>query len=143
MSLKIYDSKAVSMIFAGILVDGGYDEDEFLTIEQSENDFVTVIGADGEVTRSKTNNGHAVIKVKLMQSSGANPALSALNNLDKLAGNGAGVGPMLIRDQQGTSIYTAAKCWIAKPPDVAFGKTAKPREWTFECENLIRLDGGN
>lgn len=143
MADKIYDSKAVSMVFMGILIEGGYAEDEFLTIEQDSDDFEDVVGCDGEVTRSKTNDGRATVFVKLMQSATINAALSALNNIDKTAGNGAGVGPMLIRDTQGNALYTAEKCWIAKPPDVSFGKTAKERAWKFRCAKLIRVDGGN
>lgn len=143
MSTKIYDSNRVTLSFMGIPISAGYAEDEFLTITQTSPDFVKVVGTDGEVTRSKTNDHSATIEVKLMQSSDGNVALSVLNNIDKLAPNGAGTGPMLIKDLQGTSLYSAAICWIAKPPDVSFGKSAKERVWTLECGNLVRLDGGN
>lgn len=143
MGAKVYDADQVSLVFMGIPIESGYADGEFLTIEQSAQDFDVVVGTDGEVTRSKTNNRHAVIKVKLMQSSSGNTALSALNNLDVLTPGGAGVGPMLVRDRQGTSLYTASKCWIAKPPDVSFDRTATSREWTLECANLVRLDGSN
>lgn len=141
--MKVYDSDQVSLVFMGIPIDSGYAEGSFLTIEQSEQDFEVKVGTDGEVTRSKTNNRHATIKVKLMQTSSGNTALSALNNLDVATPGGAGVGPMLIRDRQGTSLYTAGKCWIAKPPDVDFDRSATSREWTLECANLIRFDGSN
>lgn len=143
MGLKIYDSKEVSIIFAGIPVDGGYAEGEFCRIEQTEEDFLTVIGTDGEVSRSKSNNKSAKVTLSLMQTAAVNAALSALNNLDKRAGNGAGVGPLLIKDRQGTSLYTASKAWISKPPDVSFDKTATARAWEITCADLERLDGGN
>lgn len=143
MSTKVYDANQVSMVFMGIPITSGYDDGEFLTIEQEMADFEKVVGTDGEVTRYKTNNRSATIKLKLMQSSAGNAALSVLNTLDISTPGGAGIGPMLIRDRQGTSIYTASKCWISKPPDVKFDRKPTAREWTLECSDLVRLDGGN
>jgi hypothetical protein len=140
---KVFDADQVTMAFMGIPISSGYADGEFLTIEQEAQDFEVKVGTDGEVTRSKTNNRHAIIKVKLMQTSTGNAALSALNNIDVATSNGAGVGPMLIKDLQGTTLYVASKCWIAKPPDVSMDRTATPREWTLECANLVRLDGSN
>lgn len=142
-SLKIYDANEVTVIVANVPIESGFADGEFVTIEQASADFETVVGTDGEVTRSKTNDRRATITVKLMQSSDSNAVLSALNNLDREEGNGAGVGPLLIRDKQGTSLYTAAKSWIKQPPNVSFDKTATSREWVFECADLKRLDGGN
>lgn len=143
MSLKVYDASQVTLVFMGIVIDSGFADGEFCTIEQTEKDFDAVVGTDGEVTRTKTNNRHATIKVKLMQTSDGNAFLSALNNLDLATPGGAGVGPMLIRDRQGTSVYAAQHCWIAQPPNVSYDRSATPREWTLEVADLDRLDGGN
>jgi Protein of unknown function (DUF3277) len=143
MTVKVYDANQVSMIFMGIPITSGYEDGEFLTIEQTMADFEVVTGTDGSVTRYRTNNRHATIKVKLMQSSSGNAALSVINTLDISTPGGAGIGPMLIRDRQGTSIYTASKCWVAKPPDVKFDRKPVAREWILECADLVRLDGGN
>lgn len=127
----------------GIPISSGYADGVFCEIEQEEDDFGHKVGTDGSTTRFKTLNANADIKVHLMQSSDGNAALSAVNNLDKLGQNGAGVGPMLVRDRQGTSLYTAAHCWVRKPPDVAFAREAGDRVWTLHCSDLMRLDGGN
>ena len=140
---KVYDADQISMVVIGIPIVGGYADDEFCTIEQNEADFVTKVGTDGEVTRSKTNNRSATVKIKLMQSSDSNAALSTISNLDRSVPNGGGVGPLLIRDRQGTTLYTAAKCWIEKAPDATFARAAGPREWTIGVANLVRFDGGN
>lgn len=143
MGTKTYNAADVTCSFMGIPIDSGYADGEFVTIAQTAADFEVVVGTDGEVTRTQTNNRHATITLKLMQTSDGNAALSAINNLDRASGNGAGIGPMLIRDRNGTSLYTAVHCWIAKPPDVSFDRVATPREWTLECSDLIRFDGGN
>lgn len=140
---KVYDADQVTVVLANIPIDSGYADGEFLRIEQDSNDFSDYVGTDGEVTRSKTNDRRATITLILAQSSTGNAILSALNNLDREASGGAGIGTMLIRDKQGTSIYTASKCWIAKPPNVTFGRETSTREWMLRVANLRRLDGGN
>lgn len=144
MSLKRYDAAQVTLILADVPIDSGLNEGEFLTIEQSAPDYEVVVGTDGEVGRSRTNNRHAVIKVKLMQTSDGNTLLSAVSNTGLLAKNGADVGALMVRDRvSGLAVFTAAECWIAKPPDVAFDNKITPREWMLECASLIRFDGGS
>lgn len=143
MGTKVYDADQVSLVFMGIPIQSGYDDGTFLEIKQEADDFTHKVGTDGETTRSKTKNANADIIVHLMQSSDGNAALSAINNLDKLTANGAGVGPMLVRDRSGTSLYTAGHCWVQKPPDVEFAREATDRAWTLHCSDLVRLDGGN
>lgn len=142
-NLKVYDSNQVSIVVCGIPISGGYADGEFVRIEQTSEDFLTVVGTDGEVTRSKTNDRRATVTLTLMQSSDSNSLLSALLNLDLLTDGGAGVGALAITDLGGTALYTASKAWISKPPTVSFDKTATSREWTIECADLVRLDGSN
>ncbi len=143
MTLKVYDADEVTVSVAGLPIESGYDDGEFCRIEQEADDFTDKAGTDGEVTRSKTNDRRATISILLMQSSDGNALLSGLSNIDRHAGNGAGVGPLLVRDRQGTALYAAAECWISKPPDVSFDREPTGREWTLRCADLERFDGGN
>ncbi len=140
---KVYDPTEISMNLCGIIIDSGFAEDTMIKIKQMSDDFTEVIGVDGEVTRSKTNDGRAEVTFMLMQSSSTNALLSVLNNLDKATSNGAGIGPLLIKDRQGTSLYTSPKAWIQRAPDVEFGSKATERAWVIKCAKLLRLDGGN
>src|ERR1700676_2895929 len=111
---KRYDAAQVTLMFMGLLITSGFNEGEFLTIEQSAPDYEAVVGTDGQVSRSRTNNRHAVIKVKLMQTSDGNTLFTALSNAGILAANGSDIGPMLVRDRvSGVCQYTASACWIA------------------------------
>lgn len=144
MSLKRYDAAQVTMVFMGILIDSGFNEGEFLTIEQSAPDYEVVVGTDGQVGRSRTNNRHAKITVKLMQTSDGNTLFSALSNVGLLSRNGSDVGPLLIRDRvSGIATWTAAECWIATPPVVTMDNKITVREWGLECASLTRVDGGS
>lgn len=141
--LKIYGPDEVSIIFNGILVNEGLADGTFVKIEQDEDSFSLTVGTDGEATRSKTNNRSHTITFTVMQSSDCNDLLSAMHTLDINTPGGAGVGPLLIKDGSGSSIYVAEKSWIQKPPAAEFGREAGPREWTIRTNNLIRLDGSN
>lgn len=144
MTLKRYDAAQVTLILANVPVSSGFNEGEFLTIQPSAPDYEVVVGTDGEVGRSRTNNRHATIKVKLMHTSDGNTLLSVLLNAGLLAKNGADVGALLVRDRvSGLCMYTASECWIAKPPDVAYDNKITPREWELQCAYLIRIDAGS
>jgi len=142
MTTKVYDADQVTVSVAGIPLTG-YADGEFLTIQFETDAFDDVVGADGEVTRSKTMDYRATATIKLMQTSDSNDLLSALYNTDRAAPNGAGIGAFMVRDKQGRSVYSASECWVKKPPDVSFDRTPQPREWTIRIANLAAFTGGN
>ncbi len=144
MSLKVYDADQVTINFAGADIDSGFADGEFVRIEEEEQ-FATVTGSDGEVTRSRTNQNVATITILLNQSSGGNAALSLLHGQDRLLGGGAGVGPLLIRDRQGLSIFTSESAWIVKFPDESYDREATTREWMLHAvmNPTSRIVGGN
>jgi hypothetical protein len=140
--LRVYDPDQVHVSMNGIPLSG-FADGEFVTVETESATFEDVAGTDGEVTRSKTNDGRATVTVKLMQSSPSNDLLSVLHNLDKSTPGGVGVGPLFIRDAQGTTLVWAEKAWIQKVPDGSWDRTAKERSWVIRCANLISHHGGN
>lgn len=144
MSLKRYDAAQVTVVLANILIDSGYSEGSFLTIEQDAPDYEKYVGTDGQVGRSRTNNNSATIKLKLMQTSDGNTFLGALRTVGLLAANGADIGTLLVRDRiSGVCMYTASNCWISKPPDLDYDSKITEREWEFQCDDLIRVDAGS
>lgn len=122
---------------------GGFAEGEALRIEQDNDDFTDVLGADGEVSRSATYDRRATVTLRLMQTSQINSALSAIRARDLATPGGAGVGPTIIRDRLGNSMYELAESWIAKPPDVSIGTQPSAREWKIRGLMSRRVDGGN
>src|SRR5262245_42783662 len=140
---KVYNADEITLTIAGALIESGYADGEFLRVEQETDDFIDVCGTDGEVAVSKTNDRRATITVILLQTSDANDVLSALSNLARNSPGLAGAGPLYIRDRNGRTVYQAASCWIAKPPDAAFDRSATSREWKVRVDRLVRVDGGN
>lgn len=142
MAFKVYDADQISISIAGLPISG-FADGEFLRIERESNAFDDVVGTDGEVTRSKTNDDRATVTIRLMQTSDSNDLLSTLYNADKAAPGGAGVGPFMCRDAQGRALFIAEKAWIAKPPDQVFDRTATEREWMIRCAKLDGTYGGS
>lgn len=143
MSQKNYNINDVSQNLAGIMIDSGFGEDTVVKVTKDSDDFGDKVGADGEVTRYNMNDERVTIEFTLMQSSDVNAQLSALNILDKNAPGGAGVGPYFLKDNNGTTLLLCTQAWIAKPPDMEFGKEVKERVWKIRGIVGVRLDGGN
>ncbi len=142
MTTKVYDADQVKVAAFGIPIDSGFADGEFVRIERDAEDFSLVYGTDGESTRSKTNKRGAKITIRLMQTSDSNILLNQISLLDRAGSNGAGIGAISIEDMNGTSLHTAAKCWIEKRPDAAYGREAVEREWVLRTGELIDVVGG-
>jgi len=142
-NLKIYDADQITAILVGVLVDSGFNDGEFLKIEMADDAFKSKVCTDGEVIWSKTNNNLAKVTLTTMQTSDANPKLSAIHELDKKTPGGKGVAPWMIRDRQGTSLYSGRFSRITKAPDTSFDRDPTPREWEFAVIIDERVDGGN
>jgi hypothetical protein len=142
MTTRIYDSNQVQISFAGVPVEG-YADGDFLTITKTSDGFTSVVGTDGVVSRSKTNDRRATVEIRLMQTSRTNELLAAIHKADLETNGGAGIGAFLCADLNGTSLYAAGNCWIKKAPDVTYGREAQERVWTLEVDVLQDFTGGN
>jgi len=145
MTTKVYNGDEVFILYGAIPIISGRADDEFCTIEQESDDAVDVVGTDGEVAVSRTNDKRATITVKLLQTSKENDLLSAVRNLFVSAPGGVGgFWPIVVADlRNGRSLYMGANSWINKPPSVSFGRSATMRDWSFRVGHLTRHDGGN
>lgn len=147
-AVKVYDADQVSVLVGTVAISrgpaaSGYADGEFVRIEQQDDDFKIIVGTDGQLTRSKTNNKLTKITIRLMQSSDSNAYLSSLRTADQVGTNGAGIVNVLINDRNGTSLHAAQFGWVNKPPDAVYDREAKEREWALMCYMDERLDGGN
>jgi len=142
MAVRSYDAKLVTGSFAGVAFSGLADG-TFLSIEYNEDIYALLVGADGEATRSRSNNNSGRVTLTLLSTSPTNSALSALFQLDANTAGATGTGPLLIKDQSGSTVIAAEVAWITKIPTVEFGREGTSREWVFETDNLLMFAGGN
>jgi len=142
-AVKNWDLSQFIMNFVGINISTGFDEGDVLELEPEAETFGHKVGADGEVTRFRTNNRVNKAMFKFMQTSIANSLFSAIANLDQNTAGGAGIGSFLFQDLQGTTIFSGQFGWISKRPKRTFGKEPTTREW--ECTVVLdtEVDGSD
>ena len=140
MSVKTYDAKNVIITIAGVPMSG-FSDGTFLEVVRNEPTWTTVVGADGLVTRSKTNNLTGTLTLTLKQSSPSNDVLSGLLAVDELTNQG--VFPVLIKDLSGNSIYFSANAWITQYPSSTFGKEVSDRQWVLSLDEADMFVGSN
>jgi hypothetical protein len=142
--LAVYSSKAVSLVCCAIPIEDGR-ADEFVTVEADAEAFAPEVSADGVVMRYATGNTLYTVTVKLKGYSAENSKLAALHALDTNTENGAGIGAFLLKDNNGSTLMAADKCWIQKSPGVMLGKTRGDVDWVFKvvATPAQMLVGGN
>jgi hypothetical protein len=136
-----YSADQVIVTVGGVIVSGFADGD-FITAQYDEDRFTKMVGADGEVGRSKNPSRAGNIEITLAASSRANDELSALFNLDSLAGVDAPIA-IAVSDLSGRTVIGASKGWIKSAPEVTFGKEIGERVWVLDCADLQMFVGGN
>lgn len=140
MSVRTYNAADVSIIFAGIPIDG-FADGTFITAARDNPTFNSVVGSDGEGARAKSNDRSGTITITLLQTSFSNDELSAIALLDELSD--AGVAPFTLRDGSGRTVLHAETAWIEKPADVELGREISNREWILKTDNLQMNVAGN
>lgn len=139
--LKTYDFRQVSVIVGGRIMAGFAEGDDSVMVERNEDAWSLKVGADGEATRSKSNNKSGKVTLKLQQTSESNAILSAFAKADELSNSGA--VPVLIKDNSGLSLHAAEQAWVIKMPSSGFGAESGEREWVLESDNMEMFEGGN
>lgn len=144
MGTKVYNADEVIITVGPVIVDSGYADGEFLRVESTSDIATMHAGTDGEQTFSRTNDDSATVTIILMQTSDSNTGLGLLATSTKEApGMLGGIVPLVIKDMNGISLYTAPEVIVARSPDVSFDREPTAREWKILVAHLKRVDGGN
>ena len=139
MALKVYDPNQVGVI-VGVSPMQGFAEDSMVTIDMEDSQYNLATDINGDPTRFKSNKSIAKITLRLTQSSPSNDILSALVELDRI--NNSGVFPLMIKDNNGSSLFTSTAAYIEQVPSVDFGNENKNREWVIVATNVSKFIGG-
>lgn len=138
--VRTYDPNSIIISFMGKTL-AGFAEGSFIKIKRSGDMFTKVKGADGSVDRINNNAFDFEVTLSLKQTTPSNTLLSGIAAADQLLNKG--VGMLIIKDNAGTTLFTAAQAWIRKDPDADFADKLSPREWTFDTGPAAYLLGGN
>lgn len=140
--MKTYDPKKFVIVFANILINKGLADGTFCVVSSMKPGFTSKAGADGEVTRIRSQDRRATVRITLMQTSDVNLRLSRLYNADRDAVNGQGVGMFYVQDLNGDTKLEADKAYISDDPDLTLSADAETREWVLELAELGGEHGG-
>ncbi len=145
MTLSTYDPKDITVSVNGSILSGF--SDDVVTVERAEDQVADVVGADGEVMRTLTNDRRGIVTISLLQTSASNLVLSVLANADEQTGGS--VFPILIQDNRSgipdgvPEAHAAAEAWIQKQPQAVYNKSTSPRVWIIRCADLRMVLAGH
>lgn len=137
-----YDPSEVVVTVGGIILSGFSDGDHIIARPMEDVTSMRV-GNDGGVARARNPNKAGEFEFRLLQTSAANDALSALVNADDLWNAGKAVYPIAVFDGSGRSLAAGTECWIKSLPEMTFSKEVSERVWVFYTANLRMFVGGN
>lgn len=140
MSVKTYDPNEVICIVGGAIISG-YADGTYLNVERDEQMFQKVVGADGFVSRAKSNNKSGVLTLTLQQTSPSNDVLSGFMVADELTNSG--IVPVFIKDAIGTTVLVSGEGWVQQMPAVGYAKEVNNREWSIAMAQINAFVGGN
>ncbi len=142
MSLGIYDPNEISIVWGAIVI-GEFADGTFVTAARNNQAFNLKMGAGGGATRAKSNDKSGTITFTLLQHADENLLLSAQAALDENTPKGDGISSFELKDNNGTTLCTAAFAWLQKQADVSYAQEGENREWVLETDNLQLAVGGN
>lgn len=140
-AVKTYDPHNVQIIMGGFAISG-FADGTFISVAYDEDAYNKTVGADGEVSRARSNNQCATVTLTLKQTSNSNDDLSALFEFDKV--NDAGIVPLMVKEiGSGRTLMFTQAAWVQRAPDVNYSKDVEDRAWTVATGQISTFIGGN
>lgn len=140
MALKTYDPKEVILTVGGVPI-GGFADGTFIAFERASDSYSKISGADGEISRAKSNDKSGQLTVTLAQTSDSNAVFSGIQLLDEKSNKG--VVPVLLKEVNGLTTIFSGRGWVRKPANVEYGKEISNREWVMDLAESDVFVGGN
>jgi len=138
-NVTTYDPKKVIITFGGIPISG-FANGTFINVTPSSDRFSKVVGADGEVSRSKSADNTHEVTITLLQSSLSNQYLSGIESLDRITSKG--ILPLTVTDLNGGSLKFWPQAWITTDPDLGYAAEQTDRVWTFNTGQVAASNTG-
>ena len=140
MSVGTYSAGEV-ILTVGNAVLSGFADGTFISVERDEQSFTKVVGADGKVSRAKSNNRSGTLTVTLLDTSPSNDVLSEYLRADEASNEGT--FEIEMKDLSGRSRIFSAVGWVQGMPTLEFAKENSEREWVIELGEMEFFIGGN
>jgi hypothetical protein len=123
-----YDPKKVIITLGGVPI-GGYADGTFIQVDPNSETWIRKVGADGEVSRSLSNDNTHTIQITLKQMSLSNLYLRTVMFADKLTG--LGILPFSIIDLSTGESHFWPQVWVSTTPPLGRAKEETDIQWTI------------
>jgi hypothetical protein len=123
-----YDPKKVIITLGGVPI-GGYADGTFVQVDPNSETWTKKVGADGEVSRSLSNDNTHTIQITLGQMSLSNAYLRTVMNADKLTG--LGMLPLSFTDLNTAEMHFWPQAWVSTTPSLGRAKETTDTQWTI------------
>lgn len=133
MAVVTYDPTQTTVVLGGQLLTG-YAPGTFIAAHFRDNAFRTILGSEGEVTRTMSLDRTGLVTVTLLKTSYSNAVLEAYANADRAGG--LGIFDVLVKDVTGGVQAHGARAWIIKPEGFDESEHVGSRTWHIAVENL-------
>ena len=135
MAVSTWDFSKLVVSWSGVVITG-FAEAVTISPDGGDDTAKKTVGSDGrETVVVYTNDTSGSVTMSLMASAVTNSTLSALAAAKT-------IGPLLIKDLNGTTVLQATAAWVAKRPETVFGKELSPREWRIDYADGNLVIGG-
>lgn len=118
----------------------GFADGEAVSVVEMNDAFNVGEGADGYIDRVRNKANRLEITITLRQTTPTNDLLSAIHRADRLASTPL---PLLIKDNNGTTVIAAPVAWIRKYADIVNGNEANTRIWTIDTGSDYDINVGS
>lgn len=137
-----FDPGRYALIVSGLQIQG-FADGTVIKLKRATPTFSDKAGIGGDVVRSKSRDARGDLEITLLASSPSNDFLATLAVTDEQADAGVGaVGPMLLKDLNGTTTAGGASTWVTQPADIELAGEAPNRTWKLRIANLRMFPGG-
>lgn len=139
---KNYDPGRVIIVVNGVQIQG-FADGTFVKVARKTPSFSDKAGAGGDVVRTKSRDLRATMEITLLPSSPSNDYLSGLVATDEHVDAGVGaVGPVMVKELNGTTVCAGANAWVTQPADTEFGAEPVNRTWLVTVASLSVMNVG-
>lgn len=132
MAVLTYSPGDVALSVGGNIISG-YADGTFIAVEREVDAMTKVVGADGEVSRTRSANYSGMITLTLKQTADSNRILGAFALQDEE--DGSGIVDVLLSDNLGNKVF-ASEGWIRKIPNVELSGEETNREWIIDVARI-------
>jgi hypothetical protein len=138
MAVKTYDPKKfIVTLGTDTIVDW-----VSISVTPAGDRFTKNVGADGEVTRTKSNDYTDEVVITLNQSSSSNDVLSQIAFNDRFLGTS--IQSLSITDIGGSTITNYPEAWIKQEAAIEVSNELGERAWTLDTgQPTTKNVGGN